>query len=205
MKTRNGFVSNSSSSSFIVALDQPATVEYLKNVLFNNEEEIPYYYNSNWRGQETFFSSTELANEVFSALTKYETISPYERDLLEIIKEYDEKGLKLAIEMYKDKICQSHIVGFDDTFEKELLDIFGEYDKNNMDAAINLYKTALEMYDEWGEGSREEENRMFEFAKTRPNTFIYTCSFSDENGEMGSHLEHGETFNNFDYIRFSHH
>ena len=120
MKTRNGFVSNSSSSSFIVALDQPATVEYLKNVLFNNEEEIPYYYNSNWRGQETFFSSTELANEVFSALTKYETISPYERDLLEIIKEYDEKGLKLAIEMYKDKICQSHIVGVDDTFEKEL-------------------------------------------------------------------------------------
>ena len=39
MKIRNGFVSNSSSSSFVVAFDKkPETVEELKKLLFGEEE-----------------------------------------------------------------------------------------------------------------------------------------------------------------------
>jgi len=41
MKTRTGFVSNSSSSSFIVGFDKkPETVEELKNLLFDEDQEV---------------------------------------------------------------------------------------------------------------------------------------------------------------------
>jgi len=44
MKTRNGFVSNSSSSSFIVGFDTiPKTVEELKKLLFKNDEILSAY------------------------------------------------------------------------------------------------------------------------------------------------------------------
>ena len=44
MKTRNGFVSNSSSSSFIVGFDTiPKTVEELKKLLFKNDKILSAY------------------------------------------------------------------------------------------------------------------------------------------------------------------
>lgn len=45
MKIRNGFVSNSSSSSFVIAFDgDPNDVEYLKNRLFDGQDEVEGLY-----------------------------------------------------------------------------------------------------------------------------------------------------------------
>ena len=47
MKIRNGFVSNSSSSSFVVAFDKvPTSAKEMKKILFRNEKEFknPYFY-----------------------------------------------------------------------------------------------------------------------------------------------------------------
>ena len=63
MKIRNGFVSNSSSSSFLVAFDRkPATVKELQKILFGDKKYIAYY---------DYVHSTEKAAEtVFNDLQK---------------------------------------------------------------------------------------------------------------------------------------
>ena len=59
MKIRNGFVSNSSSSSFIVAFPQrPKTEEETFQMMFNSEEDIETY------GER--LSTKEIVSVVFS-------------------------------------------------------------------------------------------------------------------------------------------
>jgi hypothetical protein len=75
MKIRNGFVSNSSSSSFLVAFDKvPESLEEVKNIMFPNEE-----YNKTEEG----FEILNLANDIFKNLIKPLT----KEEVLEIFKE----------------------------------------------------------------------------------------------------------------------
>lgn len=60
MKTRSGFVSNSSSSSFIVAFDRKITKKYLKEVIFNNCNSVTY---DTWGGS-TSLSTNHLVDVI---------------------------------------------------------------------------------------------------------------------------------------------
>jgi len=72
MKTRNGFVSNSSSSSFIVAFkDVPESVEELEKMLFGAETEYPNPYP--WDGAEICWPSGMIAEIVFRDMDKEAT------------------------------------------------------------------------------------------------------------------------------------
>lgn len=60
--------------------------------------------------------------------------------------------------------------------------------------------------DDWEHEPEDlEENELHKFIKENNNNFIYFFDYSDENGEFGSEMEHGGTFNELPHIRLSHH
>jgi len=85
MKIRQGFVSNSSSSSFIVAFDSaPKTAEDVKHQMFGNDEN--FYFDSldgNYNYIVAHCPTIDIAEDVFGQIGKQET--PSKEDLLDAI------------------------------------------------------------------------------------------------------------------------
>lgn len=64
MKIRNGFVSNSSSSSFVVAFpEMPTSVEHLKKMMFGDDETFPNPYP--YDDRESEYSTMKIAETVY--------------------------------------------------------------------------------------------------------------------------------------------
>lgn len=73
MKVRNGFVSNSSSSSFIVALDhKPIDANDLMSMMFPNMLEDALHHYHKWDGIESH-TIKEISEHVFNDLSTDET------------------------------------------------------------------------------------------------------------------------------------
>ena len=69
MKIRNGFVSNSSSSSFIIPLkDIPSSVEDLQQQMFGNASEVEYMYN--WGDEKVMLDTRALAEILYNDTIK---------------------------------------------------------------------------------------------------------------------------------------
>ena len=90
MKIRSGFVSNSSSSSFVVVLEKkPNSPEELKNVLFKDEKVVSYY--------DYIKTTEEVSQRIFNDIESFEKDSSM---LLEkIVDGLDNWGLRY--EKYK--------------------------------------------------------------------------------------------------------
>jgi hypothetical protein len=182
MKTRNGFVSNSSSSSFIVAFPRlPSSVEDMKRILFGNDE----VYSSPWTWDDPpRYSAMEVAERVYN-------------DLLQYLKEHtvnDEKEITETL---------SHgwyVVG--DAGSR-----FGFETLKYPTAPEG--ETPEQMHERWNKYSDELLRRSKiiteRFLKTNKHRMTFVFHYSDQDGRFDSALEHGGLFDRLDHLVSSEH
>jgi len=176
MKTRQGHVSNSSSSSFILALDKkPESVEDMKEVLFGTEE---FYADPYYDPDCTYFANrtpgyptSTVAETVFddikdqTPMTKAQVSEEMGHGWLEGAPEYESFKKKGVITKGMDDI---------------------DWDSYQEACKVFQDKTADELIAEAG------------------NKVLFLVEYADDDS-YGSALEHGPLFDNIDAYRISKH
>jgi hypothetical protein len=114
MKTRNGFVSNSSSASFILALlDEPHSFESARKLIFGETPGIKTYYDVNTgRGQfkGTIFELTGfLYGQILKSDSEYNPNDPIDMFKLMWFNAFDKKADDKLTKLH-DAYCDKYII-----------------------------------------------------------------------------------------------
>jgi len=208
MKTRNGFVSNSSSSSFIVAFDKiPNNIEELQILLFGNEKTLEKYSYS--------ITTSKAAETIWSLMQEQIKV----RELLDekIKKEFELLAFSIILEVH---YLRESAIKVAETFVKESL-FYKEYawlgvephilynlvfpQKVSVTTEQNLLEIRKAEYKQ-----KEEEAKIL--YKTLYNTFkektfgkeLFFFKFHDNSPE-GTILENRNIFKNLYHQRIDHH
>jgi hypothetical protein len=201
MKNRLGFVSNSSSSSFIVGFDEiPTSPVELEQMMFGTPQIIEHYDES----MDSIDVAKKVLLDIITGKAKQITTK---QEVLEAILSgyfpgYPEHDYRSEKESYKIRKEYSQKVGkdiFDD--DKKLT----EKEKAIQKSYKKAYKKAYQKETLIWEKSRNaaEKSLLKEFWPKIKGKYIYVFSYSDNSGE--SLLEHGEIFSNFEHLRINHH
>lgn len=179
MKTRHGFVSNSSSSSFILSLDKkPETVEEMKQLLFGDAEfyDDPYYdADSTYFSERTAkYPALEVAKTVFDDLKDQPSM-----DKAKVAEELGSGWAEIELD------DGSKAPSYDDFRVKG----------DNGDCDWEAYQKASDIF---------FEKAAKELIKESKEKELYVVSYSDD-CSYGCALEHGTLFDKVDHFRISHH
>ncbi len=172
MKTRYCFVSNSSSSSFIVAFERkPKSVNELKCLLFGENEyyDNPYYWPGDDRSSRSWETSY-IANIVWDDMQELESI------------EHD--GIV------------SYMTGWIGDNEPEYPSVWRK-SRSEIQELMDEYHSQLDDY-------RQKVADDF-LKRVGEHCLLYCFSYSDENGQLYSAMEHGGLFERLPHITISHH
>jgi hypothetical protein len=215
MKVRNGFVSNSSSSSFVVAFEKKPTIEELTKMLYGDAEVIPDEYRTDIVYSPEYLAETihnrmfgDPENEITTIEQFVEAIEgfePNEADLeLEGVEEYSEQWFTIT-DARRDKEREEEEALFAEV-NVILYDRTGKYTDEEKKAAE---KRRWEIYDQKWERENEINRKVARvegerFFQEHPNASIWKVEIGDDNS-LGSHLEHGGTFSKLPHYRISHH
>ena len=186
MKKRLGFVSNSSSSSFIIIFDEePKNTGDIKRMLFGDKTIISYYDNN---------ITTNLASDIIFKDIEKATKQKLEADFDSII---------YSMEYFKP---EAWLIDGDD---KEVI----EYNKleNEQWSKWEEWR-AMSPIERERKLNRKEVlltsimKRMFEnFDAETKGKFVYQVEFSDNDGDIYCTLEHGDVFDKVKHIRINNH
>jgi hypothetical protein len=202
MKIRNGFVSNSSSSSFIVALNKkPESAQEVMSILDLPEYISPY--------QDQVLPAERVAGLVFDDIQSYEH---NEEDLAKLFSEvlysYCPSEYSRGNETMALKLLNEDAVELWETYVKE------SKDQRSAEKWVSLPEGEKKekFRDEW-HASNDRQDKMQndlgaiaakEFLRKNKDKFIFCVEYEDHSPE-GTIMEHGEIFRNVTHFRISHH
>ena len=177
MKIRNGFVSNSSSSSFVVIFPtEPKSVEDVKKYLFDEGQE----YFTHPYDDDAGFSVDQVSETVW-----YDICGQKKNKIKKAIKEF--KSGSLDGDGAPDYNDFSHIKDWTEKW-KAYDDANEKYAKKYANSFFNIRKLKLKKL------NNEEITEA-----------IYIFHYADEDGSYGSALEHGDLFRKLKHVRISKH
>lgn len=175
MKIRNGFVSNSSSSSFVVIFPKvPKSAEDVKNMLFDKDQTLYGAYDSN-------YSIEQVAETVWSDICNQEM-----NDFKSAAEEFSCGTLDgNDAPDYNDF---RHIKDWQEQWKQ--YDAAKEvYAKKKMKEFLNVRKLKLKKINK----------------ETIEDIALYIFEYSDQDGSYGCALEHGDLFHKLKHVRISKH
>ena len=194
MKIRSGFVSNSSSSSFIIGLDnKPTSVKETEEMFYPNVTGVRCDY------IDEFIPREIAAGLVFAQLENQDPMK--EEDILEEIlqgyflgfPDYDYN----SIEHKKANKIRS------DYTEKTGKTIFDNRDSIEYKEYSRLIDRSFKKHNKDVEAAGKNYfNNVKELLRGKQ---IFVLSFSDNDGTINSVMEHGTAFKNVPHITISHH
>lgn len=184
MKIRNGLVSNSSSSSFLLFLDKvPKTIEETKEMFFPNENTFdnPYPDQSSCISE---WPIEKVAKTIFEDIKDQDSLTEEA-----ILNELSHGWLKQTQPSWDPCEEENQITYPPDGHTKEELDAWND----KCEELWNKY-----------EAERIELAR--KYLKTFPTKLVtLLIQYSDSDGDYFAALEHGDTFRNVQHICISHH
>lgn len=209
MKIRNGFVSNSSSSSFIVAFNKKvSSSEEMKEILYGDIDTIKRFDDQH--------RAIDLAREVFNKFKKIRDVRKSGK-VAEVVRTLSggyyflskncgqfnkngslEFGPKMSLEnkflgsdmQLLDKLNRAHL--FKERLRSNPSVNFNDPRIRKIENDISILERKLAKKD-W-----------MNFEKKHRDHIIVHFEFSDDSS-VGSCIEHGGTFDNLPHIRISHH
>lgn len=191
MKIRNGFVSNSSSSSFIIALDKPLkTFAQVLDTFYPDGRDVSCDYYDNT------ISSGDAAHMIFDQIKDKKPAT--KNELLDCVNGgwWDGRQSRNYSELKPSDILRREYR------EKHGFDIMDDKaDKADKDKWTVLWRK------EWDKEQAIERQHSEEYLdgilKTRKGKKFYIVHFGDEDGR--GIMEHGNAFDNVDCIHISNH
>jgi len=177
VKIRSGFVSNSSSSSFVLAFsEKPGSKEELHELMFGKEERE---FHSPWEWNKYSTSTTNIAEAVFVQL-----------------------GKQLSLDDILEEFTSGHLDGISlDWNDPSMPDCWIE-DENGNEVYNPKYK---EWMDAEGEKEKIRALEYFNRWNCPDDQVFFRVEFADEDGSFGSLCEHGGIFENIHHVQISHH
>jgi len=202
MKIRNGFVSNSSSSSFILKLPHyPTSYQDMKKMLLGDEDPMVLTYYDD----EAFPTRRIIEiiyNDVIDELgqnrnNSIESISGEEFSISEYsLDEYDSKITSSNKEEYNKLKRRYKMVA------RDITNAYGE--QKNDESSKGLINSLYEEEEEIGNKMGELIIKSIKEQSLNTDIFL-TLSYSDNNGSLMSFIEHSDILNPITMSKISHH
>ena len=197
MKIRNGFVSNSSSSSFLVAFPRtPKSLKDVKEILFvKDQNDYPNPYSDYADDDELFWPVDKVAKIVWNDIMVNGVAT--DEQMIECVNggwfdTYEE--LPGHVDVYRD-----------DRRDEKFRQL--EEDARPFDWKTEEGRTKHQKV--WSEINKENVKRakaiLKRFKEKNPEAVFYAFEYSDNDGTLFSAMEHGTLFRRVLHIKISRH